>query len=97
MHSLNQKIYLSLTIMKQIARVLEPIYIFRGHSTREPESVVCDGEPGDLLYSEGLTQEPASVVCDGEQGDLLYSEGLTQEPASATAIAGKIRGRFGKK
>ena len=27
------------------------IFIFRGHSTREPASVVCDDEQGDLIYS----------------------------------------------
>ena len=30
------------------------LFIFRGHSAREPASVVSNGEQGDLFYSAGL-------------------------------------------
>ena len=30
------------------------LFISRGHSTREPASVVCDDKKGDILYSEAL-------------------------------------------
>ena len=29
------------------------LFIFRGHSTRKPASVVCNDEQGDLFYSAG--------------------------------------------
>ena len=35
------------------------LFIFCGHSTREPESVVCDKDQSDLFYSVSQTQEPA--------------------------------------
>ena len=42
------------------------LLIFHGHSTREPASVVCNDEQGDLLY------------CAGQHRNLRYLQ-LTQE------------------
>ena len=33
--------------------MLWSLFIFRGHSTREPASVVCNDEQRDLVYSAG--------------------------------------------
>ena len=36
------------------------LFIFRRHSTREPASIACDNEQGDLFYSAGSRRkEPA--------------------------------------
>ena len=37
---------------KTVTHVLS-LFIFRGHSTREPASLVCNDEQGDLFYSAG--------------------------------------------
>ena len=34
------------------------LFIFRGHSTREPASIVCKDEQADLILFCGPTQEP---------------------------------------
>ena len=39
------------------------IFIFRGHLTCEPATVVCDDEQGDLFYSAGTQHMNLQQLC----------------------------------
>ena len=40
------------------------LFIFRGHSIREPASIIFDNEQGDLLYSAGGHRHPPQLTQD---------------------------------
>ena len=40
--------------VRQTKHMFRRLFIIRGHSTREPASIVCNQEEGDLFYSTGL-------------------------------------------
>ena len=40
------------------------LFILREHSTREPASIVCDSEQGDLFHSEGDTGSSVTALAN---------------------------------
>ena len=41
------------------------LFIFRGHSTLEPTTIICNDEQGDLFYSVGPpTKEPVLATAN---------------------------------
>ena len=81
--------------------MLSSMFIFRGHSTREPASSVCNDEQGDLSYSTGpptnrcqpqLTQEKLGRGFGKNAGEWTERVDISKEeiPGSKRSMYGYI-------